>query len=67
MYSNIFFSKKNIKLKKLFPNIEIKKDFLVNDIKPLNFAGKNDISIFDSIKYKDQAQNTKAGAYYSSS
>ncbi len=62
MHSNIFFSKKNIKLKKLFPNIEIKKDFLVNDIKPLNFAKKNDISIFDSIKYKDQAQTTKAGA-----
>ncbi len=62
MRSNIFFSKKNIKLKKLFPNIKVEKDFLVNDIKPLNSAKKNDISIFDSIKYKDQAQITEAGA-----
>mgnify|MGYP001379541755 CR=1 FL=1 len=62
MRSNIFFSKKNIKLKKLFPNIEIKKDFLVNDVRPLNSAKKNDISIFDSIKYKDLAQKTSAGA-----
>ena len=60
MNKNIFFQKKNIKLKKIFPHV--KNNFLINDIKPLHLAKKFDISFFDSIKYKDDAIKTKAGA-----
>ena len=34
----------------------------MNDIKPLYKAGKLDLSFFDSLKYKSEAINTKAGA-----
>ena len=61
MNSNIFFKKKNIKIKELFPKNNFKRNFVVNDIKPLHVAGKNDITFFDSIKYKDSAKQTKAG------
>ena len=40
MRENIFFRKKNIKLSKLFSNIDISSDFLINDIKPLHLAKK---------------------------
>ena len=39
MRENIFF-RKNIKLSKLFSNIDISSDFLINDIKPLHLAKK---------------------------
>jgi len=60
MNSNIFFSKKKYKFRKLFPNLKISKDFFVNDVKPLHLAQKNDISFFDSTKYKSEALKTKA-------
>ena len=62
MQKNIFFKKKNINIKNLFPKINFKKNFIVNDICPLNNAKKNDLTFFDSIKYKSLALNTKAGA-----
>ena len=62
MRENIFFRKKNIKLSKLFSNIDISSDFLINDIKPLHLAKKKDLTFFDSLKYKQSAINTKAGA-----
>ena len=34
MNSN-FFQKNNIKINKIFPNIDFKKNFIINDIKPL--------------------------------
>ena len=57
-----FFQKKNIKISNVFPNIKLKKNFLINNIRPLHLAEKNDITFFDSVKYKDQAKKTKAGA-----
>ena len=61
--SLIFFFKKKIKtLKDLFPKIEIKKNFKVENIKPLHKAGAGDISFFESINYKELAKKTKASA-----
>ena len=36
--------------------------FIINDIKPLHNAKNNDLTFFESIKYKDQAINTNAFA-----
>ena len=60
MESNIFFKKKNINLKKLFPNNKFKEDFSVNSIKPLILAEKKDITFFDSLKYKNDIDKTRA-------
>ena len=57
--TQIFFLKKNISLKKLFPKEKFKRDFKISDIKSLDFAGKNDI-FFDKIDYKNMASQTKA-------
>ena len=62
MSLNFFFKKKNLKLNKIFPKINKKTNFLIRDIKPLHLAQKNEITFFDSIKYKSQATTTKAGA-----
>ena len=61
MSKNIFFKKKNIIINKIYPNIS-KKNFKINDIRPLHLANKNDLTFFDSIKYKSSAINSKAGA-----
>ena len=60
MNKNIFFEKKNIKFKQIFPNLKFKENFKVTGIKPLHLAGKKDITFFDSIIYKDLAIKTKA-------
>jgi len=60
MSSNIFFKKKNINFKKLFPNSKFKGDFSINSIKPLKLAEKKDITFFDSLKYKNDIDKTKA-------
>ena len=52
MAKNIFFEKKKIMLNQLFPKISFKKNFLVEDVKSLSIAGKNELSFFDSINYK---------------
>ena len=62
MTKNIFFKKKNIKLKSLYPNLKTKKNFTILNIKPLHSAGKDEISFFESVKYKEIASNTKASA-----
>ena len=62
MSSNLFFIKKKIKLNLIFKTYQIKKNFIIEDIRPLNAAKKNDLSFFDSVKYRVQAENTKAGA-----
>ena len=59
MNSN-FFSKKKLKIKDLFKNITTKDNFTVNEIKPLHTAKKNDITFFDTIKYRLLAHSTKA-------
>ena len=60
MNSNIFFKKKNIKVNLLFPKLNFKNNFNIQDIRPLKNAINNDITFFDSIKYKDIASQTKA-------
>ena len=59
MNSN-FFEKKKITIKKIFPEVKFQNDFIIKDIKPLTIANQNDISFFDSLKYKEDALNTKA-------
>ena len=60
MSINIFFKKKNIKVNKVFTKTSFKINFIINDIKPLHLAKKNDLTFFDSIKYKDNAIESKA-------
>ena len=60
MSSNFFFKKKTVKLKEIFPNIV--NSFIVNDVKPLHLAKKNDLTFFDSIRYKSLAIKTKGSA-----
>ena len=55
-----FFFKKKIKIQEIFPKKKIKNNFLLNDIKPLSTAEKNDLTFFDSIKYQEIASQTKA-------
>ena len=62
MSSSIFFKKKNIKFNALFPREKNKLNFNVNDIKSLDVAKKNEITFFDSFKYKNLASQTKASA-----
>lgn len=61
MSSIFFFKKKNIYLNKLFPNNKIFNNFIINGVKPLDRAKKNDISFFDKKKYVKNVKNTKAG------
>ena len=62
MNSSFFFKKNKLKIKKVFNETSFKKDFIIENIYPLNKAEKNDLSFFDSLKYKSIAINTKAGA-----
>ena len=62
MSSEIFFKKKIIKIKKIFPNNILKSNFIINSVKPLILAKKHDLTFLDSIKYKNLAGKTKAGA-----
>ena len=56
----MFFKKKKITIKKLYPKLNIDKDYTVEEVKPLQYAAKNDLTFFDSIKYKSEASLTKA-------
>ena len=60
MKKNIFFKKKNIKIKKIFPKLNLKNKTLIDEVRPLHLAKKNDLTFFDSIKYKNQAVLCKA-------
>ncbi len=62
MNSNLFFKKKRLKIRKIFNKSKLDFDFIVNDVKPLSSAKKNDLTFFDSIKYMRQATQTRAGA-----
>ena len=59
MSKNIFFKKKNIKINKVFPKLNFKKNFLVNDIKSLDKAKRHDITFFDSFNYVLLAQKPR--------
>ena len=57
----IFFNrKKKIKLQKFFPNLDTKKNLEIKNIKTLKSSSKNDLTFFDSIKYRQDAMKTKA-------
>ena len=62
MTSNIFFEKKKISLQNIFKKLKFKKNFVVDNILPLSKSKKNDLTFFDSIKYKSEANKTNAGA-----
>ena len=62
MSLNIFFKKKNKFIIDIFKKYKLKKNFLINDVKPLYYSKKNDLTFFDSIKYKSEAIKTKASA-----
>ena len=55
-----FFNKNKIKVQELFPNKNFKNNSLVSNVKTLNNAKKNDLTFFDSIKYKSLALKTNA-------
>jgi len=64
-YTNLFFKKRNkIYFYDLLKKLKIKnknyKNFLINDIKSLDKAKRNDISFFHSLKYKDSLKTTKS-------
>ena len=65
MNQNIFFYKKNkIKINDILINLKLKPlpsiyNKTVNDIKPLDLANKNDITFFNSIKYKNLLNKAK--------
>ena len=56
----MFFKNKKISLNKLYPKLAIKNNYIIQDVKPIQFAHKNDLTFFDSIKYKSHAVNTKS-------
>ncbi len=62
MKSNFFFLKKKLKITDIYPKLKIKKSSLINDVKPLQIAKKNDLTFFDNIKYKTLAEKT-AGSF----
>ena len=62
MKTIFFFKKKRVSLKKLFPQKNITKDFIVNNVKTLDLAQKNDLTFYDKSQYLNQASKTKAGA-----
>ena len=58
----MFFKKKKINLKRLYPKINLKDNLFINNVKPLNLAEKNDLTFFDTVKYKAEANLTKSRA-----
>ena len=56
----MFFEIKKISLKKLYPLLKLKKDIIIKGVKPLIIAEENDLTFFDSIKYKSKANLTKS-------
>ena len=58
---SLFFKKKNYKISKLFPKLSVEKDFVIKGVKTLERSGSNDLTFFDSLKYKSNANKTKAG------
>ena len=57
---DFFKNKKKISLKKLFPKANFKKNYFVSNLKTLEKSSSNDVSFFDSIRYKKFAEKTKA-------
>ena len=62
MSSIFFFQKKRISINEIFKSSKLKNNFIIKDVKPLNFAKKNDLTFFDSAKYKSEATLCEASA-----
>ena len=62
MTVRFFIPKKNVKISQIFPNILLKNDFKINEIKPLHSARSSDLTFFDNIKYKSIALKTNGAA-----
>ena len=62
MASNFFFKKNKKIINEIFKEKKFKKNFTINSVCTLGKADKNDITFFDSLKYKQLAVKTKAGA-----
>ena len=60
MSSNSFFFKNFFSISKLFPKTKFNKNIKINDIKSLGKANKNDLTFFDSKKYKKLANQTQS-------
>ena len=61
--SSIFFFKKNkVTLKKLFPKKSIARDIIIENVKAIHLAKKNDLTFLDKSNYSSKALNTNAGA-----
>ncbi len=56
----IFFKKKTFFISDLFKDFKSEKKVKINNVKTLVRSKKNDLTFFDSIKYKSDALNTKA-------
>ena len=54
-----FFEKKSYKIADLFPKTKFKNNKIFSNIKSLKFAKKNELTFFDSIKYKSLASELK--------
>ena len=60
MEKPIFFKKKSHLINNLFPDLKLKKNIKIENIRPLKKAKKYDLTFFDSTKYKLFASQTKA-------
>tara|TARA_B100000963_G_scaffold345097_1_gene348794 strand:- start:561 stop:1529 length:969 start_codon:yes stop_codon:yes gene_type:complete len=59
----LFYKKgKPIQINKIFPNKKFKNKVIIKDIKTLRNSKKNDLTFFDSVKYKEIASKTEASA-----
>ena len=53
--NTVSFFKKKVTLKKLFPNKNFNRDFIIDNIKTLQSAKKNDLTFFDKSSYSSAA------------
>ena len=60
MGADNFFPKKKVYISNLFPKIKFKQKDIINSIKSLREATKSDLTFYDSKKYKNLANQTKA-------
>ena len=57
-----FFKKRINKISFFYPKFKFINDLIINDIKPLKFAKKNDLTFYDSKKYQELSSKTKLQA-----
>lgn len=60
MLPTVFFKKKSFSINTLFSSFKAKENLKINDVKTLKKSKKNDLTFFDSLKYKSQASSTEA-------